>query len=169
MVEDKGDTTPSEVEVEDAQEGKFLTFFLGDEEYGIEIQYVTEIIGIQTMTDLPDTPSFMKAVINLRGKVVPLIDVRLRFNLEERRYDDRTCIVVVNLNEMSVGLIADAVSEVIDISEIQIEAPPKITYKAGSRYILGLGKVGENLKILLDTKKLLFEEDVESSTNSTAL
>lgn len=167
--DEKIDTTPSEVEVEDTQEGKFLTFFLGEEEYGIEIQYVTEIIGIQTMTDLPDTPSFMKGVINLRGKLVQLIDVRLRFNLEERRYNDRTCIVVVNVNEMSVGLIADAVSEVIDISESQIEAPPKMTNKAGSRYIQGLGKVGENVKILLDMKKLLFEEDVESTTNSSAL
>jgi len=163
------DDTPEDVEVEDTQERKYLSFFLGEEEYGIEIQYVTEIIGIQTMTDLPDTPPFMKGVINLRGKVVPLIDVRLRFNLEERRYDDRTCIVVVNVNEMSVGLIADAVSEVIDISESQIEAPPKMTNKAGSRYIQGLGKVGENVKILLDMKKLLFEEEVESTTNSSVL
>src|SRR3990172_5823963 len=98
---------------EDTQEGKYLTFTMGKEEYGIEIHNVTEIIGIQSITDLPDTPDFVKGVINLRGKVIPVLDVRLRFKMEEKAYNDRTCIIVVNIRNMSVGLIVDTVSEVL--------------------------------------------------------
>lgn len=145
-----------------SQEGKFLTFSLGGEEYGIEIKYVTEIIGIQTITELPDTPDYVKGVINLRGKVVPVIDVRLRFNIEALDYHDRTCIIVVDMNRMVVGLIVDAVSEVIDIPSPQIEAPPKVTNRPANAYIKGFGKVGGEVKILLDSTKLLFDSDVES-------
>ena len=164
----KGFDTVEELEMEDTQEGKFLTFTLGNEEYGIEIRNVTEIIGIQSITDLPDTPSFVKGVINLRGKVIPLIDVRLRFNFDEKEYDDRTCIIVVNIENMSVGLIVDTVSEVMEIPEGDIEPPPKVNNKAGSRYIKGLGKVGEEVKILLDTHKLLFGDEIEQITESIA-
>lgn len=164
----KGLDTVEELEMEDTQEGKFLTFILGNEEYGIEIRHVTEIIGIQSITDLPDTPSFVKGVINLRGKVIPLIDVRLRFNFDEKEYDDRTCIIVVNIENMSVGLIVDTVSEVMEIPEGDIEPPPKVNNKAGSRYIKGLGKVGEEVKILLDTHKLLFGDEIEQITESIA-
>lgn len=146
---------------EDTQDGKYLTFSLGNEEYGIEIRNVTEIIGIQSITDLPDTPVFVKGVINLRGKVIPVIDVRLRFNIQEKEYNDRTCIVVVNISNKSVGLIVDTVSEVLDIPHKDIEAPPKVNNRAGSRYIQGLGKVGDNVKILLDTHKLLFGDEIE--------
>jgi len=146
---------------EDVQEGKYLTFLLGNEEYGIDIRNVTEIIGIQNVTDLPDTPPFVKGVINLRGKVIPVIDVRLRFSMEEKPYDDRTCIVVVNIRNMSVGLIVDTVSEVLDIPVKDIEPAPKVNNSAGSRYIQGLGKVGEKVKILLDTHMLLFGEEAE--------
>lgn len=149
------------LENEDTQEGKYLTFALGDEEYGIEIRNVTEIIGIQTITELPDTPHFMKGVINLRGKVIPVIDVRLRFNLEAKPYDDRTCIVVVNIRNMSVGLIVDTVSEVLDIPSNDVEDAPTVNNSAGSRYIKGLGKVEDKVKILLDTHKLLFGDEVE--------
>ena len=164
----KGFDTVEEVEMEDTQEGKFLTFILGNEEYGIEIRNVTEIIGIQSITDLPDTPSFVKGVINLRGKVIPLIDVRLRFNFDEKEYDDRTCIIVVNIENMSVGLIVDTVSEVMEITEGDIEPPPKVNNRAGSRYIKGLGKVGEEVKILLDTHKLLFGDEIEQIKESIA-
>ena len=100
---------------EDSQEGQFLTFTIAEQEYGIEIRHVTEIIGIQTITGLPDVPEFVKGVINLRGKVIPVIDVRLRFAMPERAYDERTCIVVVNINDASVGLVVDTVSEVLNI------------------------------------------------------
>jgi purine-binding chemotaxis protein CheW len=144
-----------EEQQEDTQEGKFLTFSLGEEEYGIEIRHVTEIIGIQSITDLPDMPDFVKGVINLRGKVIPVVDVRLRFGFAERKYDERTCIVVVNISNMAVGLIVDSVSEVIDIPAQNIEPPPKINKGESSRFIKGLGKVGEEVKILLEIQQLL--------------
>ncbi len=141
---------------EDTQEGKFLTFPIGKEEYGIEIRFVTEIIGIQKITDLPDMPAYVKGVINLRGKVIPVIDVRLRFGFEERDYDERTCIVVVNINEVAV----------LDIPAGQIDPPPSVRKGAESRYIQGLGKVGDDVKIILDVNKLLFEEELEKLTGS---
>ena len=146
---------------EDTQEGKFLTFSMGKEEYGIEIRFVTEIIGIQKITDLPDMPAYVKGVINLRGKVIPVIDVRLRFGFEERDYDERTCIVVVNINELSVGMIVDSVREVLDIPANQIDPPPSVRKGHESRYIQGLGKVGNDVKIILEIQKLLFDEELE--------
>lgn len=144
---------------EDTQEDKFLTFFLGREEYGIEIRYVTEIIGIQNITEVPDMPRYIKGVINLRGKVIPVMDVRLRFGVEERFYDDRTCIVVINIDDQSVGLIVDRVSEVLDIPKTEIEPPVRMKKGENSRFIQGMGKVGEQVKILLTAHKLLFDEE----------
>ena len=149
------------VEKEDLQESKYLTFNLGDEEYGIEISNVTEIIGIQKITDLPETPQYVKGVINLRGKVIPLVDVRLRFQLEEKEYNDRTCIVVVNIQDMAVGLIVDTVCEVLDIQKSRIDSTPTVNNKPGNRYIHGLGMVGDDVKILLDTEKLLFDDELD--------
>ncbi|MEW6192915.1 MAG: chemotaxis protein CheW [Bacillota bacterium] len=151
-------------EGEDTQEGKFLTFVLGGEEYGIEIRHVTEIIGIQSITEVPDMPAHVKGVINLRGKVVPVMDVRLRFGMPERPYDDRTCIVVINIDGQAVGLVVDRVSEVLDIPKDDIEPPPAVRKGEGSRFIKGMGKVGEEVKILLDAKRLLYDEDGEYST-----
>jgi purine-binding chemotaxis protein CheW len=151
---------------EDTQEGKFLTFSLGNEEYGIEIRHVTEIIGIQNITDLPDMPDFVKGVINLRGKVIPVIDVRLRFNMQERAYDERTCIVVVNINDMAVGLIVDSVSEVIDIPAGDIEPPPRVKKGEASRYIKGLGKVNQAVIILLEIERLIQVESIEQIKES---
>ncbi len=152
---------------EDSQEGKFLTFNIAEQEYGIKLNHVTEIIGIQKITDLPDLPEFVKGVINLRGKVIPVADVRLRFGMSERDYDERTCIVVVNINEVSVGLVVDTVSEVMNIPEANIEPPPKVNKKLnGNRFVLGLGKVEDDVKILLDTQKLLFEEELEQIVNA---
>jgi len=148
-----------EDENEDTQEDKFLTFVLADEEYGIEIRYVTEIIGMQKITEVPDVPSYIRGVINLRGKVIPVMDVRLRFGLPERPYDERTCIVVINVAEQAVGLIVDRVSEVLDIPKSEIEPPPQVKKGSGSRFIEGLGKVGDTVKILLNAEKLLFDEE----------
>ncbi len=142
-------------EGEDTQEDKFLTFVLNQEEYGIEIRHVTEIIGIQSITELPDMPHYIKGVINLRGKVIPVMDVRLRFGLEERGYDDRTCIIVINIDEQSVGLIVDRVFEVMDIPKSGVEPPPKIKMGESSRFIKGMGKVGDQVKILLNANQLL--------------
>jgi purine-binding chemotaxis protein CheW len=147
--------------MEDTLEDKYLTFRVGEEEYGIEIRYVTEIIGIQSITELPDMPEYVKGVINLRGKVIPVLDVRLRFGLAEREYDERTSIIVVNIKEMAVGLIVDTVSEVMDIPKSDVEPPPRVSKGAGNRYIQGMGKVDKSVKILLDIQKLLFEGELE--------
>lgn len=148
------DITP---EYEDTQTDRFLTFRVEKEEFGIEIRYVTEIIGIQKITEIPDMPTFFKGVINLRGKVIPVMDVRARFHLPERDYDDRTCIVVVNVDEKSVGLVVDKVNEVADIPMDQIEPPPRAGRSGGS-YIQGMGKIGEEVKILLAVDRLLYGE-----------
>jgi len=140
---------------EDTQKDKFLTFRVGHEDYGIEIRHVTEIIGIQKITAVPDMPEFVKGVINLRGKVIPVLDMRRRFSLEDRDYDERTCIVVVNVAEAAVGLVVDTVNEVVDIPEERIEPAPEINKGGNNLMIQGLGKVGEEVKILLDVNKLL--------------
>ena len=106
---------------EDTQKDKYLTFHLGSEDYGIEIRHVTEIIGIQKITVIPEMPDYIKGVINLRGKIIPVMDVRIRFRLPERAYDERTCVVVVNIRDAAIGLVVDTVSEVADIPESQIE------------------------------------------------
>ncbi len=144
---------------EDTQKDKYLTFHLAGEDYGIEIRHVTEIIGIQKITEVPDMPQYVKGVINLRGKVIPVMDVRLRFHMSERDYDDRTCIIVVYVNGTSVGLVVDEVSEVVDIPSANIEPPPA-SGGGGGQYIQGMGKVGDKVKILLEVEKLLFTDEM---------
>ena len=146
---------------EDTMKDKYLTFHLAGEDYGIDIAYVTEIIGIQKITEVPDMPNFVKGVINLRGKVIPVMDVRLRFLLSERDYDERTCIVVVDINGTAVGLVVDQVNEVADIPEGDVEPPPRTTKGTSSRYLKGMGKVEEEVRILLNVDKLLYEEEME--------
>lgn len=147
---------------QDTMQGMYLTFDLAGEGYGLEIRYVTEIIGIQKVTNVPDMPEHVIGVLNLRGKVIPIIDVRLRFNLSLREYDERTCIIVVNVNDNPVGLVVDQVSEVVDISQGDIEPPPA-TGKNRGHYIQGLGKIGEKVKILLNVEALVEEDDLEEN------
>lgn len=146
---------------EDTQKDKYLTFQIAKEHYGIEICHVTEIIGIQTITELPEMPDFIKGVINLRGKVVPLMDVRARFKLPDREYDARTCIIVVEINDTAVGLVVDEVREVMDIPEESVEPPPKVTGKNSSNFLQGVGKVENNVKIILNVSRLLFDKELE--------
>ena len=147
--------------VEDTQHGRFLTFSIGHEIYGIEIRYVTEIIGIQPITEIPEVPDCVKGIINLRGKIIPVIDVRLKFKKDAVEYNDRTCIIVIDIKEVSIGLIVDNVVEVLSITDENIVDPPD--YKTGfqSRYIKGIGKVGTEVKLLLDSEKLLKDEEIE--------
>ncbi len=140
-------------------DGKYLTFALGDEQYGISIRHVTEIIGVQHITGMPDVDDYVKGVINLRGKVIPVIDMRLRFGLEEADYDERTCIVVVNIEDSSVGLIVDTVAEVQAIDDEHIDQPPSVFSNEAKEYIEGLGRVDDQVKILLNTRKILFDID----------
>lgn len=145
---------------EDTQKGRYLTFQLGKEFYGIEIRYVTEIIGIQPITEVPELPDYVKGIINLRGKIIPVMDVRLRFKKEPREYNDRTCVIVVDIKDISIGLIVDTVSEVISIPDENIVEPPQMNRGFNNRYIKHIGKVGNEVKLLLDCEKLLTEEEL---------
>jgi len=145
---------------EDTLKDKYLTFRLGDEDYGIDISYVTEIIGLQKITEVPDMPQFVRGVINLRGRVIPVIDIRSRFQMDERKYDDRTCVIVVNINNTDVGLVVDIVNEVISIPENNISPPPSVHKGSASRFVRAMGRVNDAIKILLDMDKLLFDEEI---------
>ena len=147
---------------EDTQKGKFLTFSVGREAYGIEIKFVTEIIGIQDITEVPELPNYVKGIINLRGKIIPVIDVRLRFKKQPKEYNDRTCIVVIEIKDISIGLIVDNVAEVINIDDNNIVPPPDIKTGFHNRYVRGIGKVGNEVKLLLDCDKLLNEDELEN-------
>ena len=152
-------------EDESSKENKFLTFRIADEIYGIDISDITEIIEMQKITDVPDMPNFVKGVINLRGKVIPIMDLRLRFNMEEREYDDRTCIIIVNINETPIGFIVDTVLEVVDILEDNIDPPPQFKTASGyERYVSGIGKIGNDVKIILDSDKIVHREELEKIT-----
>ncbi len=146
---------------EDTQKDKYLSFKIREEEYGVEISCVIEVIGMQKITEIPDMPDFIKGVINLRGQVIPVTDVRTRFKLEPKEYTDRTCILVVNVNETHIGLIVDTVSDVLDIPEDDVDPPPTVNAKPGSRFIKGMGKINEDVLIILDVQKILYEDELE--------
>ena len=144
---------------EDTQKGRFLTFALGEECYGIEIQYITEIIGLQTIARIPELPDYVRGIINLRGKIIPVMDIRLRFKKASQEYDDRTCIIVVDNKDTVVGLIVDCVSEVISISDEEIVEPPQMNQGVKNRYIRKIGKVGNDVKLLIDCDNLFTDEE----------
>lgn len=148
-------------EDEDTQKGRFLTFSLDKETYGIEIRYVTEIVGMQTITEIPELPEYAKGIINLRGKIIPVMDVRLRFKKEPRRYDESTCVIVIDIDDISIGLIVDSVAEVLSIPEEGIVEAPKISKGFSSRYVKAIGKVGNAVKLLLDCERLLSDDELE--------
>ncbi len=134
--------------------GKYLTFCLAGEEYGVEILKVRESIGIMDITAIPQVPSEVKGVINLRGKVIPVIDLRLKFGLDPAEYTEQTCIVVVDVGSL-VGVIVDTVQEVLDIPSAQIDPPPPLGAAVDTSFVLGMGKVKDDVKILLDIDKVL--------------
>lgn len=147
-----------------AQAGKYLTFRLGAEEYGLEILKVREIIGLMEITKVPKTPGYIRGVINLRGKVIPVLDLRLKFGMETKKYTDETCIIVVevtsNDGSVQMGILVDAVSEVLDIQSANIEETPKFGGDINTDFILGMGKVKNDVKILLDIDKVLTATDI---------
>ncbi|MDR3183645.1 MAG: chemotaxis protein CheW [Planctomycetaceae bacterium] len=150
------------LENEDTLKNMYLTFRLGNEDYGIEIRYVTEIVGMQKITEVPDMPMYVRGVVNLRGQVIPVLDMRLRFNMQARDYDERTCIIVVNIGGAQVGLVVDTVNEVRNIDDEQISPPPKTAGADSAKYIQGMGKVGESVIILLEGQRLLHENELSS-------
>jgi len=151
---------------EDTLKDRYLTFSIGNESYGIEVRYVTEIVGIQTITDMPEFPEYVKGIINLRGKIIPVMDVRLRFRKEPKAYNDRTCVIIIDIKALSIGLIVDTVSEVITIPEQDMVEPPKMNKGMSNRYIKNLGKVGNDVKLVLDCEKLLTGDELESLTEA---
>jgi len=145
----------------DAQKGKYMTFKSGQEYFGLEIQYVEQIIQFQTITAIPETEDYIKGLINLRGKVIPVVDVRLRFKQEPLEYNDRTCIMVINVKGVTVGLIVEQIAEVVEIKDENILPPPTIGRgSVQNKYVYGIGKVGDTVKLLLDPDKLLNDEDL---------
>ena len=142
-------------------EGKFLTFVLSNEEYGIEILKVREIIGLMDITSVPQTPDYMKGVINLRGKVIPVIDLRMKFSMPEEEHTQETCVIVVEVNSTSIGLIVDSVSEVSDIASGEIENAPKFGQGIDTSFIMGLGKVKDKIIIMLDIDEVLSSDELE--------
>lgn len=150
----------------DEDGSKYLTFTIGTVCYGLDIRTVTEIIGLQGITPVPDVPEYVRGVINLRGKVIPVMDVRARFHLETQAYHDRTCIIVIEVRGASVGLVVDAVSEVLSIPDEDIEPPPAVGFGPDNRFISGLGKVGEEVKLLLNAG-ILIDVDRHLVANET--
>ncbi|WKY45817.1 chemotaxis protein CheW [Eubacteriaceae bacterium ES2] len=144
---------------EDTKKGRYLTFYIGIECYGIWIEYITEIIGIVEYTEVPDVPNYVKGIINLRGRIIPIIDMRLRFHKEFVDYNEQTCIVIIDYLEDNVGLIVDKVSEVVEILDEDILAQPVLETGSSNQFIKSIGKVGEEVKLLLDCQKLLSENE----------
>ena len=153
------------------REGKYLTFSLAGEKYGIGILKIKEIIEMMPITTVPQTPEFVKGVINLRDKVIPVIDLKLRFSMEKSEYTERTCIIVVDLktqaSDILIGVVVDSVSEVLNIKADDIEDTPTIGTRLNTAYILGMAKMEGGVKILLDIDRVLSSEEV-AALESTA-
>ena len=145
----------------DSQKDKYVTFKSGNEYFGIKIEYVNEIIVYQEITEIPETEDYIKGLINLRGKIIPVVDARIRFRQEPFEYNDRTCIIVLNVKNLVVGLIVEKIAEVVEITEGNIVPNPKIgkADKSQNKYVYGIGRVGDKVKLLLDPEKLLNDED----------
>lgn len=146
------------------REGKYLTFSMANEEYGIGILKIREIIGMMPITSVPQTPEYVKGVINLRGKVIPVMDLRLRFNMESIDYNERTCIIVVEILGQSatvqVGIVVDSVSEVLNIKQDEIEDTPTFGTSLNTDFILGMAKMEGGVKILLDIDQVLTSDEL---------
>lgn len=145
-------------------EGKYLLFELGGEEYGIEILRVREIIGLMDITPVPQSPPFVRGVINLRGKIIPVLDMRRRFGMEDGQYTERSCIIVTELKggkgQLMMGILVDGVKEVANIPADQIDPASQFGASVDTRYIMGMAKMKERVAILLDVEKLLRDEEV---------
>jgi len=144
-----------------SQENKYVTFKSGNEYFGLRIQCVNEIIVYQEITQVPESEEYIKGLINLRGKIIPVIDVRIRFKQEPMPYTDRTCIIVISVKDMVVGLIVEKIAEVVEITEDNIIDSPTLGNedKSQNRYVYGIGKVGDSVKLLLDPEKLIKDDD----------
>jgi len=149
--------------------GKYLTFRLGEEDFGLEILKVQEIIGMQEITSIPRTPAYVKGVINLRGKVIPVMDLRLKFGMEEAEVSRKTCIIVVQvrgeMGDIIMGIVVDEVSEVLEISGREIEPAPTFGTRINTDFVLGMAKTESAVKILLDLDRVLTQQDIAAITD----
>jgi purine-binding chemotaxis protein CheW len=150
--------------MEETKAGKYLTFKLADEDYGISLLKVREIIGMMPITSVPQTPDFIKGVINLRGKVIPVTDLRLRFGMTDSEYTDRTCIIVVEIqgadSTIQTGVVVDAVTEVLPVRAEEIEPAPEFGAKVDTHFILGMANMDGSVKILLDIDRVMTAEEI---------
>lgn len=140
---------------------EFLTFTLGKEEYGIDILKVQEIRGYDAVTAIANTPAFIKGVINLRGTIVPIVDLRIKFNLAQIEYNQFTVVIILNLGARVVGIVVDSVSDVLTLAHEQIRPAPELSSALDTRYIIGLGSVAERMLILVDIEKLMLGREME--------
>jgi purine-binding chemotaxis protein CheW len=161
------ETATQEIAESTTRAGKYLTFALAEEEYGLEILKVREIISMSEITSVPKTPRYVKGVINLRGKVIPVIDLRLKFTMEEVAYTDETCIIVADVNGVEMGIIVDHVSEVFDIASDDIEDAPEFGASVDIDFILGMGKADGRVTILLDISRAISAGDIVALQNTT--
>lgn len=153
-------TENTSVESQESLAGKYLTFVLAEEEYGLEILKVREIFGMMDITAVPRTPDFIKGVINLRGKVIPIMDLRLKFGMPEAEHTDETCIIVVQVDGLDMGIVVDRVSEVLDIAGEDIDPSPDFGGSVDTDFILGMGKSNGRVTILLDVSRVVTRGDV---------
>jgi purine-binding chemotaxis protein CheW len=138
----------------------YLTFKIEDEVYGFDISYVTEIVGIQPITSIPEAAGYMKGIINLRGRIIPVIDLRLKFNRQEKVYDGRTCIIVLSYGNTVIGFIVDSVSEVITLKEEQLVPLPSYGKELKENYVKYIGKAANGIKLLLDCNRIIGKEEL---------
>lgn len=153
-----------EQQEEDLQKGQFMTFQTGREYFGIGISYINEIIQMQPITAVPEVEDYIKGLINLRGKIIPVIDIRVRFKMEPLEYTDRTCIIVINVKSMVIGVIVEKIAEVVTITDDDIVPPPTLGRRDSeqNKYVYGLARIGDSIKLLLDPEKLVKDADIEA-------
>lgn len=159
------ETEQEELLEDDTQKGKFMTFQTGKEFFGISISYVNEIIAMQPIAAIPEVEDYIKGLINLRGKIIPVIDVRVRFKMEPCEYTDRTCIIVIDVKSTTVGLIVEKIAEVNTIADDSVVPPPSLGRKEHehNKYVYGLARTGDGVKLLIDPEKLIRQDDLETA------
>lgn len=152
-------------DVSTEMEGKYLTFWTDKQLFGIPIVNVVQIVGMQEITEIPEFPRYVKGIINMRGTIIPVIDIRLRFHKDERDYDERTCIIVTNIDGKAVGFAVDAVDEVTEILDDMISPPLNISKDIGNTYLSGVARHEDKVVLILDSTKILSENEIENITN----